>query len=131
MNFLRQKKNKGKIMSRLEIILLAVSTLSILINVVLFTYTRGVLSRLLFLSEELGDLQDMTDGFAKHLQSVYELETFYGDQTLQALLGHAVSFNEQLETFEWIYTLTAEEQEEDIEDDNRETEEETPDIATA
>ena len=73
----------------------------------------------------------MTDGFAKHLQSVYELETFYGDQTLQALLGHAVSFNEQLETFEWIYTLTAEEQEEDIEDDNRETEEETPDIATA
>ena len=118
-------------MSRLEIILLAVSTLSILINVVLFTYTRGVLSRLLFLSEELGDLQDMTDGFAKHLQSVYELETFYGDQPLQALLGHAVSFNEQLETFEWIYTLTAEEQEEDIEDDNRETEEETPDIAPA
>ena len=59
------------------------------------------------------------------------METFYGDQTLQALLNHAVSLNEQLETFEWIYTLTAEEQEEDIEDDNRETEEETPDIASA
>ena len=63
--------------------------------------------------------------------NVYILEMFYGDQTLGALMEHAISFNEQLETFEWIYTLTAEEQEEDIEDDNRETEEETPDIATA
>ena len=115
-------------MSRLEIILLAISSLSILTNVLLFAYTRGVLTRLLFLSEELGDLQDMTDGFAKHLQSVYEMETFYGDQTLQALLGHAVSLNEQLETFEWIYTLTAEDKEQDLEDDNTEPEEEAENL---
>ena len=98
-------------MSRLEIILIAVSTLSVLINIGLFAYARAVLARLLFVSEELGDLQDMVDGFARHLQSVYELETFYGDQTLQGLLNHAVSFNEQLETFEYIYELTVEEAE--------------------
>ena len=101
-------------MTRLEMILIAVSTLSLLGNLFLFAYTRGVLARLLFVSDELGDLQDMVDGFAKHLQSVYELETFYGDQTLQALLEHAVSFNEQLETFEYIYGLI----EEDAENEN-------------
>ena len=34
---------------------------------------------------------------------------YYGDQTLENLLEHAVSFGEQLETFEHIYSLTEEE----------------------
>jgi hypothetical protein len=33
---------------------------------------------------------------------------FYGDQTLESLLEHARSFNEYLDTFEYIYTLTDE-----------------------
>ena len=80
-----------------------------LANISLLAYVRSVLSRLLFVSEELGDLQEMVDAFANHLESVYELETFYGDVTLQNLLNHASSFNAQLETFEHIYTLTEEE----------------------
>ena len=107
-------------MTRLEIILIAVTTLSILCNVFFFMYTRAILARLLFISEELGDLQDMVDSFAKHLQTVYELDTFYGDQTLQGLLQHAVSFNEQLETFEWVYSLTTDNSEEQITNDDRE-----------
>ncbi len=103
-------------MSRLEIILIAVSTLSVICNVFFFVYIRSILARLLFVSEELGDLQNMIDAFAKHVQSVYELEMFYGDQTLQALLDHAVSFNEQLETFEWIYSLTEENNEKNNEE---------------
>ena len=39
------------------------------------------------------------------------METFYGDQTLHNLLNHAVSFNEQLETFEHVYSLTETEEE--------------------
>ena len=31
---------------------------------------------------------------------------FYGDETLAGLMEHAISFNEQLETFEYIYSLT-------------------------
>lgn len=111
-------------MTQLEIILLSVAVVSALSTVFLFIYARAILARLLFVSDELGDLQDMIDGFAKHLQSVYELETFYGDQTLQGLLEHAVSFNEQLETFEWIYNITTEEKEaEDDDDTSREAEE--------
>tara|TARA_Y100000590_G_C15207685_1_gene821237 strand:+ start:94 stop:426 length:333 start_codon:yes stop_codon:yes gene_type:complete len=109
-------------MSRLEIILSAVLLISIVFNVGVFVYARAAIVRLLSVSEELGDLQQMIDAFAKHLQSVYELETFYGDQTLQSLMNHAVSFNEQLDTFEYIYSLT--EEGNIIADDTEETEEE-------
>jgi len=96
-------------MSRLEIILSAILFISLILNIGIFTYARAAIIRLLSVAEELGDLQQMMDGFAKHLKAVYELDSFYGDQTLESLLKHAVSFNEQLETFEFIYSLTEEE----------------------
>jgi hypothetical protein len=96
-------------MSKIEIILSACLCISVLFNMGLFFYARNVVVQLLFVSEELGDLQQMINSFASHLQTVYELESFYGDDTLNALLQHAISFNEQLDTFEYIYSLTAEE----------------------
>ena len=99
-------------MSRLEIILSLVLFASTLANVGLILYVRATLLRLLYVSEELGDLQDMINSFANHVKRVYELEMFYGDQTLQALMEHAISFNEQLKTFEFIYSITEEYREE-------------------
>jgi hypothetical protein len=95
-------------MSRLEIILSAILLISIVFNVGIFIYARAAIIRLLSVSEELGDFQQMVKAFAEHIKSVYELDTFYGDQTLKALMNHAVSFNEQLHTFEYIYSLTEE-----------------------
>ena len=115
-------------MSRLEIILSLVLFASTLANVGLILYVRATLLRLLYVSEELGDLQDMINSFANHVKRVYELEMFYGDQTLQALMEHAISFNEQLETFEFIYSITEEDREEKEltkEEDFEGTEEET------
>ena len=103
-------------MSRLEIILACVLTLSLIFNVGVFIYARAAVARLLQVSEELGDLQQMINAFAGHAKAVYELESFYGDPTLQHLLQHAISFNEQLETFEYIYSLTEEELPEEQED---------------
>ena len=90
-------------MSRLEIILGIVAAVSIVFNIGLILYVKGAIVRLLSISEELGDFQAMVDAFADHLKTVYELEMFYGDQTLENLLQHARSFNEQLDTFEYIY----------------------------
>jgi hypothetical protein len=80
-------------------------------------YARAAIIRLLIVSEELGDLQQIINSFATHVKSVYELEMFYGDQTLKSLMEHAISFNEQLETFEYIYSLT----EEEIDDNDNDT----------
>ena len=96
-------------MTKLEIILLCVSIVSVLINLGVFAYARSAISQLLLVSEELGDLKSMIDSFATHSKEVYEMEMFYGDQTLESLMNHARSFSDQLETFEYIYSLTEEE----------------------
>ena len=93
-------------MNRLEIILSAILTLSVVLNIGLLAYARGALVRIVSVSEELGDLQRMVDSFAHHLKAVYELDSFYGDDTLRSLLEHAISFNEQMDTFDYIISLT-------------------------
>jgi hypothetical protein len=116
-------------MSRLEIILSAILALSIVLNVGLLLYARAAIVRIVSVSEELGDLQRMVNSFAGHLKAVYELDSFYGDETLHGLLEHAISFNEQMETFDYIVSLTEEpqknetEEEEEIDDDTSEEEE--------
>ena len=114
-------------MTKLEIVLCCVTTISILINVGVFVYARSVVTQLLSVSEELGDLKNMIDSFANHTRDVYGMEMFYGDQTLESLMDHARSLNEQLDTFEYIYSLTEEGKiiTDDAEDDTEENEEET------
>lgn len=93
-------------MTELEIILTCVTIFSILLNIAVFAYARSAISRLLYVAEELGDLKLMIDSFSGHVSGLYEMEMYYGDQTLQSLIDHAQSFNEQLETFEFIYSLS-------------------------
>ena len=100
-------------MTSLEITLTIILAISLIGNVALFAYARAAIVRLLSIAEELYDLKDMSESLAEHLQSVYELEMFYGDETLGGLMEHARSFAEQQETFEYIYGL--------IEDDSRNT----------
>ena len=116
-------------MSRLEIILLAITTLSVLFNILIIGYTRKAITELLLISEELADIQEMVNSFANHIKAVYGMEVFYGDETLKSLMEHAISFNEQLETFDYIYSLTTTKEDEgnDInEPANNTTTEENP-----
>ena len=71
-------------------------------------------------------LKVMVNSFAIHLKRVYELDSFYGDETLRGLLEHAISFNEQMDTFEYIISLTEEGVApiEELPDDNTEEEKE-------
>jgi len=108
-------------------ILLAISMLSIVFNVFMVVYSRRLLVELLSISEELGDIQQMTTNFANHVQSVYNLEVFYGDETLQSLMDHAKSYDEYLNTFERVYSLTTDivdvEEENDVDDTANDEEE--------
>ena len=106
-------------MNRLEIILSAMLTLSVLFNIGITLYARNVIVKLLSVSEELGDLKTMVDNFYVHLTTIYQMEMFYGDETLAYLVEHSRSLAEQLETFEYIYTLT----EADVDNEQEEIEE--------
>ena len=117
-------------------LLLGVLVASLLFNVFFVWYLRNLVSRLRFVSENLGVLVDETISFRDHLESVYELETFYGDETLSSLLGHTGSYSEILVDFEEIYTLLDDDEEENLEeidvyDDERKNEGgETTDAST-
>jgi hypothetical protein len=116
-------------MSRLELILSAILTISIILNIGLMVYARVVVIQLLSIADELTDLQKMIESFASHLKAVYELDSFYGDETLHGLLEHAISLNEQMDTFDYVISLTAEDslddkQQEELQYDNSTEEEE-------
>jgi hypothetical protein len=106
-------------MIRVGLVLGMILTLSLVINVVLFMYSRNVTRKLGMIANEMADLRDATTSFANHVRSVYELEMFYGDQTLQALMDHARSFRDYLGEFDYIYII-----EEQEENDQENTEEE-------
>jgi hypothetical protein len=72
----------------------------------------------------------MVDEFTEHVRSVYEMETFYGDQTLHGLLQHGSQLIEDLEKFDEIIYLTEEEEEVGI-DGERDEHDEAEESETA
>ena len=95
-------------MTSLEVTLSIILFISLVFSAGVVLYARAAIVKLLSISEEMYDLKEMVDALAAHLEGVYELEMFYGDETLGALMEHARSFNKQLETFEYIYGLIEE-----------------------
>ena len=96
-------------MSRLEMVLSLIRLVSMGINVLLFVYSRNVAQKLVLIFQAIDDMRAAVTSFAIHLKNVYEMEMFYGDQTLQALMDHARSFREYMEEFDFIYTIEEEE----------------------
>lgn len=93
--------------------------LSVGLNVLLLWYIRQTLRRLLFASENFAWLMGSVRNFSEHLQSLHELEMFYGDTTLGHLIEHSKQLVEDMKNFEEIYTLL-----EDEPDDGKEEEKE-------
>lgn len=89
------------------------AALSFAINLFLIWYCRRLLERVFYTSENMEALVEEVSLFRVHLNSIHELEIFYGDETLGNLLRHSSSLAETLEDFESIYTILDNESEED------------------
>ena len=68
--------------------------------------------------------------YKSHLQSIYKLEQYYGDEDIRFLISHTNSLLEMLEDYEDIYSISIpleidEEQGEEIEQENNLDAEET------
>ena len=93
-------------MTNTTLIFLLISVLSVSLNILLLIYFRRVLGRIYAASEEVSEIFTRLDAFQEHLHSVYELPTFYGDQTLKSLLDHAKGLVEYLSRYEEVYSFT-------------------------
>jgi len=91
---------------------------SLLLNIFFIWYFRNLVSRLSFVSENLGVLVEETVSFRNHLESVHELEVFYGDETIGGLIRHVGEYSQTLVGFEEIYTLLDDDEEENLEETN-------------
>jgi len=88
------------------IILGVLCILSITTSVILIIYMRRVFMRLYNASEEASVIFTRLDTFREHLQTVYDTPTYYGDETLSALLEHVKGLVEFLLQYEDIFSLT-------------------------
>jgi len=93
---------------------------SIILNVLLFWYIAYALKKLLFVSENMGDLLNNMEMFTDHLEQIHSLETFYGDESLQSLIRHSREIVEEIKGYEEIYSLTTETEDEEDEEDAEE-----------
>jgi hypothetical protein len=62
--------------------------LSLIINGLLFWYTRKLLEKLSAFTEGVIEFKMKLEELAGHLQSVHQLEMFYGEPVLQNLIKH-------------------------------------------
>jgi len=86
--------------------------LSLIINLALGWYIRELLVRFNEIGELAKGLDLSLEYYEKHLGNVYELETYYGDETLSGLLRHTGDLKKEIEEYRTIFIF-----EEDIQVD--------------
>ena len=82
-----KEKQKGKIVT-IEIWLIIALTLSGSFNLLFLWFSREQSLRLSYVSQNVGDLLELLESYRMHLKRVYEMDMFYGDETLQHLMEH-------------------------------------------
>ena len=100
--------------------LIIILVVSIALNILLLWYLKNILEKLMFVSDNIGGLVDSVNIFGEHAKSIYELDRYYGDETLESLIAHLKDLHEDVKEFEQIYSLTDQEgaEEEEIYDDD-------------
>jgi Ran GTPase-activating protein (RanGAP) involved in mRNA processing and transport len=79
-----------------------------------------------FVSNNLIELYGRLDQFDQHINFIYELELYYGDDTIKNLIRHSRDIRNYMKKYKEVMDLLEEQQTIDEEDDdeNRETEDE-------
>jgi hypothetical protein len=91
----------------------AALTVSLIVNIVGFFYIRWLLRTIASMEVQSNDVWNLMSEFKVHLKSVYELEMFYGDETLKSLMDHANQVTESLDEFDSILSIEEENQDDE------------------
>jgi len=83
--------------------------LSAMINVIAIFYVRWLLKTVATINEDISNLDTMVSNFSEHTKSVYELEMFYGDETLKSLMDHARELSDRLKDLDLVLNEEGEE----------------------
>ena len=71
----------------------------LILNMFFFWYIRQLLSKFLFISRNLSNLQYNLGMFTSHLEKVHKMEIFYGEPVIEKLLQHSREIVENVGEF--------------------------------
>lgn len=95
--------------------------ISLLVNIAFIWYISNLLEDMHEVNDDLKTLFDSTASLQDHIEKIYEMEMFYGDQTLEGLIEHTKEVVLDIEYYKEKYSLK--EEMGGFDDDDRETEE--------
>ena len=81
----------------IEIILGIVLLFSIIANALLFRLALWQSKDLTLVSDNVGDLVEVIESYNNHLRDIYQMDAFYGDETLEGLMTHTNALRTLLE----------------------------------
>jgi len=97
-----------------DLLFIVLFIISTLLNMFLVWYCRNLMASLYDVSENMQSLVEEVAFFDHHLNSVHDMEVFYGDETIGELIRHSKGLMDTLEDFTEIYTLFDQEAEEQL-----------------
>ena len=90
--------------------LYGIFSFSVLLNVVLVWYSRRLVVDLSDISQEVEEVITDLKVYHNHVENIYNLETFYGDETLRALLEHSKAVSERVGDFTTLFSQIEDEE---------------------
>ena len=97
---------------------------SLCLNFILIWFLRSLTSRLVYVSENMTDLLNYLTEYGSDLKSIYEMEMYYGDETIKGLIRHTQMIMDVLSDFDEIYNITNDEGLEEVDEEELEEEDE-------
>lgn len=83
---------------------IAIITLSIALGLAVW-YVRGLLRVMYQMTVDVQQMEDKMVEFSKHLDNVYEMEMFYGDETLGQLIRHSKEVVDSISKFRNLFEI--------------------------
>tara|TARA_R100000008_G_C3560091_1_gene155615 strand:+ start:871 stop:1209 length:339 start_codon:yes stop_codon:yes gene_type:complete len=87
----------------MNLLLFLILLLSLALNGVFIWYTIKVLQKLSFVYDNAISLQSVNQNFLEHIETVHEMDMFFGDETLGALIQHSKYVVEQYDNFNEVF----------------------------
>jgi len=78
-------------------------SLSLIFNVLFIWYIIKMIKRVLAFQDRLDDFVESLETYEGHVDVIYNLETYYGDETLGNLLRHSKAVVEECQEFRALY----------------------------
>ena len=80
----------------------AIISISLFINLVFFLYARWLIKIIKTKEDEFVRISEIISEYVQHVESVHEMEMFYGDKTLLSLIEHGKALTSEVGDLDYI-----------------------------